>query len=135
MSEMKIGFVGVGKMGQPMARRLIAAGYEVFAYDTDPVAVKAVVDDGAKAMPGPKAVADAADIVFASLPSPAVLEVVALGDGGIADGEKVRIFIDISTTGPRTAERVAQGLAKRNIVAVDRRSAAGLSACARASWR
>ncbi len=127
MSEMKIGFVGVGKMGQPMARRLIAAGYEVFAYDTDPAAVKAVVDDGAKAMPGPKAVADAADIVFASLPSPAVLEAVALGDGGIADGEKVRIFIDISTTGPRTAERVAQGLAKRNIVAVDSPVSGGLA--------
>ncbi len=127
MADMHIGFVGVGRMGRPMASRLLAAGYPVTVYDADPRAVAGAVEDGASAAESAKAVADAADIVFASLPSPQILEQVALGEGGIAEGGRVRIFIDISTTGPRTAERVAEGLAKREIAAVDCPVSGGLA--------
>jgi len=127
MADMHIGFVGVGKMGRPMAARLVAAGYPVTVYDASAAAVAASVEDGAQAAPGPKAVADAADLVFASLPSPAILESVALGDGGIAEGGRIRIFVDISTTGPQTAARVAEGLSKRSIAAVDCPVSGGLA--------
>jgi len=127
MADMHIGFVGVGRMGQPMAARLLAAGYSLTVYDTNPQSVADAVAQGAQAAESAKAVADAADIVFASLPSPQILESVVLGPGGIAEGERVRIFIDISTTGPKTAERVAEGLAKRQIASVDCPVSGGLA--------
>jgi 3-hydroxyisobutyrate dehydrogenase-like beta-hydroxyacid dehydrogenase len=127
MPEQRIGFIGVGKMGGPMAGRLLEAGYEVFAYDIDAAALRSIVEAGATAADGPKAVADQADIVLASLPSPAVLEAVALGDDGICHGARVRIFIDVSTTGPRTAAWVAEALARRNIAAVDSPVSGGLA--------
>jgi 3-hydroxyisobutyrate dehydrogenase-like beta-hydroxyacid dehydrogenase len=127
MPEERIGFIGVGKMGGPMSRRLLDAGYEVIAYDTDAAMLGAAVRAGARAAAGPKAVADEADIVLASLPSPAVLEAVALGDNGVCRGSRVRIFIDISTTGPRIAARIAEGLAQHDIATVDSPVSGGLA--------
>jgi 3-hydroxyisobutyrate dehydrogenase-like beta-hydroxyacid dehydrogenase len=72
-------------------------------------------------------VGDAAGIVFASLPSPQILEKVVLGDDGIAAGKAVRIFIDISTTGPRMAAKIAESLALRNIAMIDAPVSGGLT--------
>ena len=74
MSTLKIGFVGIGKMGTPMATRLIKAGYEVTVYDVDSKAVAELTSAGAKAAAGASDVADVADIGIASLPSPQILE-------------------------------------------------------------
>lgn len=126
MSNMKIGFVGVGKMGMPMATRLINAGYEVTVYDVDTKAMLELANAGARAATSAKEVADIAGVVFASLPSPQILEKVVLGDSGIAEGKAVRIFVDISTTGPRMAARVAEGLAPRNIAMIDAPVSGGL---------
>ena len=115
MANMKVGFVGVGKMGTPMATRLVNAGYEVTVYDVDKNAVQELANAGAKAAASARDVADAAEIVFASLPSPQILEKVVLGDGGIAEGKAVKIFVDISTTGPRVAAKVAEGLAEHEV--------------------
>lgn len=127
MALQKIGFVGVGKMGAPMAKRLIAAGYEVTVYDRDAASVSDLVAAGATSADSARAVADVAEIVIASLPTPPILEAVAIGDGGIIDGKAVRIFIDVSTTGPRTAAKVAAGLKERGIVAVDSPVSGGLA--------
>ena len=126
MSTPKIGFVGIGKMGTPMATRLIKAGYDVTVYDLDAKAVSELAAEGARPAANAREVADAAEIVFASLPSPQILEKVVLGDGGISDGKAVRIFIDISTTGPRTAAKVAEGLATKNIAMIDAPVSGGL---------
>lgn len=126
MSALKIGFVGIGKMGTPMATRLVKAGYEVTVYDLDAKAVQELVDAGATAGSAPRDVADRAEIVFASLPSPQILEKVVLGDGGVAEGKMVKIFIDISTTGPRMAARIAAGLAEKNIAMIDAPVSGGL---------
>ncbi|WP_245468989.1 MULTISPECIES: NAD(P)-binding domain-containing protein [unclassified Mesorhizobium] len=75
---------------------------------------------------GARDVADIAEIVFASLPSPQILEKVVLGDGGIAEGKAVRIFVDISTTGPRMAAKVAEGLSARSIAMIDAPVSGGL---------
>src|SRR4029079_19526395 len=71
-------------------------------------------------------VASACEIVFASLPTPSIVEAVALGPGGIAESNRARIFIDTSTTGAATARRIAEGLAKKNIIAVDSPVSGGL---------
>lgn len=126
MSYSKIGFVGIGKMGTPMAERLIKAGYDVTVYDLDTKAVLELANAGAKAATSAKEVADAAEVVFASLPSPQILEAVVLGDNGIAAGNAVKVFIDISTTGPRTAAKVADGLKPRGIVMIDAPVSGGL---------
>ena len=126
MSTPKIGFVGIGKMGTPMATRLIKAGYDVTVYDLDAKAVQELTAAGATAAANAREVADAAEIVFASLPSPQILEKVVLGDGGIAEGKAVRIFIDISTTGPRVAAKVAEGLAGKSIAMIDAPVSGGL---------
>lgn len=126
MSYSRIGFVGIGKMGAPMAGRLIAAGYDVTVHDLDARAVAELVGAGAKAAASAREVADAADVVFASLPSPQILEAVALGDNGIAAGSTVKVFIDISTTGPRTAAKIADGLKPRGIAMIDAPVSGGL---------
>jgi 3-hydroxyisobutyrate dehydrogenase-like beta-hydroxyacid dehydrogenase len=114
-----IGFIGVGRMGQPMASRLIAGGHPVVAYDIQGQALSAIVNKGAYAASSAAEVASQAEIVMASLPVPAVVEEAALGKGGVVEGSRVRIFVDLSTTGPRMAKAVAAGLAARDIVAID----------------
>jgi 3-hydroxyisobutyrate dehydrogenase-like beta-hydroxyacid dehydrogenase len=114
-----IGFVGVGRMGQPMASRLIAAGFPVVAYDIQGQALSAIANKGATTVSSPAEVASLAEIVMTSLPVPAVVEEVALGKDGISSGSRVKTFVDLSTTGPRVAKAVAAGLAERGITAID----------------
>ena len=127
MAQESLGFVGVGRMGARMARRLIDAGYSLTIYDTSEAAAKRLVDLGAKFVGSPAAVASAADIVFASVPTPPILEAVALGPKGIIEGSRAKIFIDVSTTGATTAKRVAAGLATKGITAVDAPVSGGIS--------
>jgi 3-hydroxyisobutyrate dehydrogenase-like beta-hydroxyacid dehydrogenase len=106
-------------MGQPMAARLIAAGYPVVAYDVQGQALSAIAGKGAETAASPAEVASRAEIVMASLPVPAIVREVALGEGGIASGSRVKTFVDLSTTGPRVAKEIATALAARGIVALD----------------
>ena len=114
-----LGFVGLGAMGAPMVRRLLGAGHRVLAHDLDPVAVAAVVSRGAEARASPAAVAAEAEIVLVSLPTPEVVRQVALGAGGLVEGDAMRIYVDLSTTGAQVAQAVAAGLAPRGVVALD----------------
>jgi 3-hydroxyisobutyrate dehydrogenase-like beta-hydroxyacid dehydrogenase len=114
-----IGFIGVGRMGQPMASRLMAAGHPVVAYDIQGQALSAIALKGAETAASPAEVASRAEIVMASLPMPAVVQEVVLGERGVSAGSRVRVFADLSTTGPRVAKTVAAGLAERGIVAID----------------
>ena len=116
---MDIGFIGLGKMGQPMARRLIEAGHKLIVYDTRNDAVAPLVALGAQLASSPADVADRAETVMASLPSLQISEKVALGEGGVIHGKRIKRFIDLSTTGSRVAARIAAGLAKKNIVQID----------------
>lgn len=127
MSEQSIGFVGVGRMGGRMARRLIQAGRHLTIYDTTDAALKPLVDMGALTAESPAAVASACEIVLVSLPTPAVVQAVALGPKGIAEGSRVKIFVDMSTTGATYAKKIAEGLAAKNIVAVDAPVSGGLA--------
>ena len=115
-----LGFVGVGRMGGPMASRLLDAGYRLCVYDVSDEATRPLVARGAELAASPAEVASAAEIVFMSLPTPDVVrEVVLGGNGGIVNGSKVRTVIDLSTTGPGVATEVATKLAERKIGWVD----------------
>ncbi len=127
MSEREIGFVGVGRMGGRMCRRLIEAGYKLTVFDTSEEAVQAMVGLGAKRVETPAGVASSAEIVLASLPFPPVVQAVALGPKGIIEGTRVKIFVDVSTTGSTYAKRVAEGLAAKGITAVDAPVSGGIA--------
>jgi 3-hydroxyisobutyrate dehydrogenase-like beta-hydroxyacid dehydrogenase len=122
----QIGFVGVGRMGGRMARRLVDAGRDLLIYDSTAEAMRPLLERGAKAATSVKAVADTCEVVFVSLPTPSVVETVALGPGGVIEGSAVKVFIDTSTTGATAARRIAAGLARKNIVAVDSPVSGGL---------
>lgn len=119
MAQPNLGFVGVGKMGGRMVRRLIDAGYQVAIFDPVEAAMKPLVKAGATGANSPAAVASAADIVFASVPTPPVVFSVALGPKGVVEGKRAKVFIDTSTTGATVAKQVAEGLASKGITAVD----------------
>jgi 3-hydroxyisobutyrate dehydrogenase-like beta-hydroxyacid dehydrogenase len=74
---------------------------------------------GAKRCASPAEVASAAETVFVSLPTPDIVRSVALSESGIIAGSKVKVFVDLSTTGPAVAKEVAEGLARKGIAAVD----------------
>jgi 2-hydroxy-3-oxopropionate reductase len=114
-----MGFIGVGVMGGRMARRLIEAGNPLIIYDVNAAALKPLVKLGAKVARSPREVADKAGIVFASVPSPAILRDVALGAAGLIHGKAVKVLVDLSTTGSSVEKEIAQALAKRGITLID----------------
>ena len=116
---MEIGFIGLGNMGQPMARRLIEAGHRLIVYDTRNDAVAPLVALGAQLAASPQDVADRVETVMASLPSLQVSMKVATGEGGVIHGKRIKRFIDLSTTGTRVAAEICAALAKNNIVQID----------------
>ena len=116
---MDIGFIGLGNMGQPMARRLIEAGHKLVVYDTRNDAVAPLVALGAQLASSPADVADRVETVMASLPSLQISEKVAMGEGGVIHGKRIKRFIDLSTTGSQVAAKIATTLAKKNIVQID----------------
>lgn len=115
-----VGFVGVGRMGGPMAGRLLDAGYRLCVYDPSDAAAALLVARGAERAASPAEVASTAEIVFMSLPTPDIVREVALGgNGGLVNGGKVRTVVDLSTTGPGVATEVAHRLAEKKIGWVD----------------
>jgi 3-hydroxyisobutyrate dehydrogenase-like beta-hydroxyacid dehydrogenase len=119
MAKPTIGFIGTGRMGGPMAGRLLDAGYSLSVYDTQAEATKPLVARGARLAHSPAEVASASDIVMTSLPTPDIVKNVALGPNGISSGNRARIVIDLSTSGPGAAKLIAQEFAPRNMTLVD----------------
>jgi len=113
MAEETIGFVGTGRMGGPMAGRLLDAGYSLSVYDMQSEATKPLVARGARLAKSPAEVASSADIVLTSLPTPDIVKAVALGPDGIIAGNRASIVIDLSTTGPGAAKLIAEGFKPR----------------------
>ena len=115
-----LGFIGVGRMGGPMASRLLDAGHQLCIYDVSAEATAPFAARGATLAASPAEVASQAEIVLVSLPAPDIVRTVALGgNAGIINGSKVRLMIDLSTTGPGVASEVAGQLAERRIGWVD----------------
>ncbi|MEM7343617.1 MAG: NAD(P)-binding domain-containing protein [Chloroflexota bacterium] len=112
----KIGFVGLGLMGKPMAHTLLKAGYPVTLYDLREAPMAELAADGAIPADSPKAVAAQADIVFISLPDSPDVERVVLGPNGIMEGgQPGLIVIDLSTISPGVAANIADGLQQQGM--------------------
>ncbi len=120
MSERRqIGFIGLGQMGAPMAQRLLEPDVTLHVFDPSDVAAGRLVEGGAVRHASPAAVADAAPLIFACLPSPKVSEAVALGESGVASGALVKVYVEMSTIGSACVTRIAGGLARHGIATVD----------------
>ena len=128
---MDIGFIGLGKMGFPMARRLIEAKHHLIIFDTRKEAMDRLVKLGAEAASSPKDVADRAETVMASLPSLQASLEVATGKGGVIEGRMAKRFVDLSTVGSQMAVRIHDLLAKRNIVQLDSPVSGGVGGAGR----
>jgi 3-hydroxyisobutyrate dehydrogenase-like beta-hydroxyacid dehydrogenase len=116
---MDIGFIGLGKMGFPMARRLIEAKHQLVVFDQRKEVMDKLVGLGAQGAASPKEVADRAESVLASLPSLQASLEVATGKEGVIEGKRVKRFVDLSTVGSQMAVRIHDLLAKRDIVQLD----------------
>jgi len=119
---MRIGFIGTGTMGRPIAECLIAAGHRLTVYDRNPQAMAPLLGHGATAAADNAAeAAYAAEVVFTSLPGPAQVEAVALDpDTGILAGlRKGGAYIDLTTNAPATVRRVAEAAKKRDVAFLD----------------
>src|SRR3954470_10974179 len=88
-----LGFVGVGKMGGPMAGRLLDAGHALVVYDIRDEAMARLSARGAATANSSRAVADAADIVFFSLPEPKDVHDEGVGDDGVIKGKRAKILV------------------------------------------
>jgi 3-hydroxyisobutyrate dehydrogenase len=113
------GFVGVGRMGGPMAGRLLDAGHKLTIFDISEAAMAPLVARGAERAGSPREVASAVETVFVSLPTPDIVHAVALGPDGLVSGNRIKTYIDLSTTGPRMAADVAAALGQREITTID----------------
>jgi 3-hydroxyisobutyrate dehydrogenase-like beta-hydroxyacid dehydrogenase len=116
----RIGFIGLGNMGKPMARNLLKAGHAVVVHDVVQAPVAELRDLGAEAAASARDVAAGSAVVVTMLPSPDVVEAVALGDGGLrgalAPGS---VYIDMSTVGPATIRRIARALGDDGVAVLD----------------
>lgn len=128
-----IGFLGLGRMGAPMAANLLKTGHELLVYDVSAEAVAALVDQGAKAADSAAALGARCDIVFTSLPTPAIVRDAVLGADGIVAGGKPRILCDLSTSGPKLAQELAEALAPLGVASFDAPVSGGIKGAVEAT--
>jgi 3-hydroxyisobutyrate dehydrogenase-like beta-hydroxyacid dehydrogenase len=122
-----VGFVGVGNMGGPMATRLLDAGHRLVVYDIRDDAMAPLAQRGAGKADSSRAVADAADIVFFSLPEPDDVRGEAIDEDGVIAGRRAKILVDLSTTGRQTTIAVADALARKGIAMIDAPVSGGIA--------
>jgi len=116
----RIGLIGLGLMGTPMAKNLLKAGYELSVHDINRKAVDEVVGLGAKGDSSPKEVAASAEAILLSLPGDSEVEEVILGKDGILEGGRPgSVLVDMSTISPLTAKRMAEALQKHGMEMLD----------------
>ncbi len=118
---MRVGFIGLGVMGKPMAKNLLKAGYSlVVCKHLDPTPVNELVAAGAQEAISPKQVAEMSDAVITMLPDSAEVEEVVLGENGLLKGaKKGLIIIDMSSIAPSTSRRIATEAEKRGVEVLD----------------
>jgi 3-hydroxyisobutyrate dehydrogenase-like beta-hydroxyacid dehydrogenase len=118
------GFIGVGRMGAHMARRLLKAGHTLTVFDTSADAVKELEENGAQAAASALEVANAAETAFLSLPTPDVVQKVC---AGLIEAQRLKRVVDCSTTGPQGARVAHATLAQHGIVYIDAPVSGGLA--------
>jgi len=131
---MKIGFVGLGHMGQPMVKHLISSEHNVTVFDINKEVMEVPIAMGAKAAYSPRDVMEASELVFTSLPTPEIVEEIALGEGGLMEASvKGKAYFDLSTTDPDTMKRIAAIGAQQGIAVFDSPVSGGTDGAQRGS--
>jgi 3-hydroxyisobutyrate dehydrogenase len=117
---MKIGFIGLGNMGGPMALNLMKAGHALTVFDVRRESAKPHLDGGATWAESPQAVARGAELVLTSLPGPPDVEAVALGPNGIIHGAVPgTIYADLSTNSPTVMRRIHAAFKEKGVHVLD----------------
>ena len=117
---LKIGYIGLGIMGKPMARNIIKAGFEVVVHNRSRESVQELVGEGAVEAHTAAEVARQVDVVFTNLPDSPDVELVALGEGGIIEGaHEGLIYVDNSTIKATTTRMIGEKLAQSGVKMLD----------------
>src|SRR5512139_4333385 len=117
---MKIGFIGLGIMGKPMAKNLLRAGYPLVVYDVNPVPVKELAAEGAEAASSAKEAAQKAEVVITMLPNSPHVKAAVMGPNGVLEGAKPgMIIMDMSSIAPLAAKEVAARAAEKGVEMLD----------------
>ena len=117
---MKIGFVGLGIMGRPMALNILKGGFDLTVWARRAESMAPLLEAGAKGAASPAEVAAACDIVVSMVSDAPDVEAVALGAGGVAEGAKPGlIYVDMSTIAPAAAQSIAARLAEKGVTMLD----------------
>jgi len=116
-TKLKIGFIGLGKMGNPMSKNLLKAGYPLTVYDCDHSATEKLGQEGATIACSAHSLAEEVDVIISSIPDDNAMEDVAFGRRGIFHGAKAgTIYIDMSTISPKLSARVGETAQSKNVL-------------------
>ena len=116
----RIGFIGLGRMGLPMSRRLLAAGFDLTVHNRSQGKVQEIAREGAHPAQSIAEITQASDILMACLPDIATVEELFLGKGGIIDNAKPgQILVDHSTVGVKTSKACAEAAGKKRALFLD----------------
>ena len=117
---MKVGFIGLGMMGSGMAANLQKAGHDLVVHDLRRAAAEPYLAKGAVWADSPRAVAEASEVVFTSLPGPPEVEEVALGANGLLAGmSRGKAYFDLSTNSPTMVRKINAAFAERDVYMLD----------------
>lgn len=120
MSKLKVGYIGLGIMGRPMALNLLKAGFELTVYNRTKAKTQPLVEAGATAVDTPKAVAEASDVIVTNVTGPEDVKAVVLGPEGVIEGaRKGSIVVDMSTISPQATREIAAELAQKGVGMLD----------------
>ena len=116
MAKPKIGFIGLGIMGRPMAKHLLDAGHELVVHDVNSEPVQELVSAGAEAASSPREIAEKSHVIITMLPDSPDVQLVALGSDGLIKGvSKGDIYVDMSTIAPSVAAAVAEAMGEKGV--------------------
>lgn len=116
----KIGFIGLGIMGKPMAKNLLKAGYELVVFDINQDAVTELVSAGAASAPTSREVAQQSEVIITMLPNSPHVKTAILGENGVLEGAKPGlVLIDMSSIAPLASQEIAAAVAKKGVEMLD----------------
>ena len=117
---MKIGFIGLGIMGRPMAKNLVKAGHDLVIYDINPAPMDELAGMGAEKGTSPAQVASAVELVITMLPNSPDVKNVVFGEKGILEGARQGlIYVDMSSIAPGVSIEVEKALAQKGVKMLD----------------
>ncbi len=117
---LKIGYIGLGLMGKPIASNILKAGFPLFVHNRSQASVNELVSLGAKSAQSPAETASQVDVIFTNLPDSPDVELVALGNNGIIEGaHEGLIHVDNSTIKPAVARKIANELGNKGVLCLD----------------